>query len=300
MLAPRYHRGEIEVRARAGVREMAARISDVIRPEIPLYTRDFLEDQRTVVVGFTGAGGRVWASLLTGEPGFLRVIDERTLRIDACPVPGDPLDENSKPGMDVGLISIDLSSRRRMRLNGKAEWRPEGLYVYAEQVYGNCPKYIQAREPQIADGSTSMEPGSVRRATILTEEQRRLISSSDTFFIASAHPEGGADSSHRGGLPGFVRFLDEDTLAFPDYSGNNMFNTLGNIAANPNTGLLFLNFERGDTLQLSGEARVIWAPARAAEFAGAQRVVEFRIEEIVENIVPLRWRFAAYSPFNPA
>ena len=112
-MASRYHPGEIEVQARAGVREMAARISDVIRPEIPLYTRDFLEDQRTVVVGFTGAGGRVWASLLTGEPGFLRVIDERTLRIDACPVPGDPLDENSKPGMDVGLISIDLSSRRR-------------------------------------------------------------------------------------------------------------------------------------------------------------------------------------------
>jgi len=295
-----YHRGEIEVQDRAGVRGIAARISDVVRPEIPPYTGEFLEDQRMVVVCSTGADGRVWASLLTGEPGFLWVIDERTLRIDASPIPGDPLDENSKPGMDVGLISIDLSSRRRMRLNGKVERRPEGLYVYAEQVYGNCPKYIQAREPRAASGSTSAEPGSARRAETLTDEQRRLISSSDTFFIATVHPEGGADSSHRGGLPGFVRFLDEDTLAFPDYSGNNMFNTLGNIDANPNTGLLFLNFERGDTLQLSGEACVIWDPARAAEFAGAQRVVEFRIEEIVENTVPLRWRFAAYSPFNPA
>ena len=295
-----YHRGEIEVQDRAGVRGIAARISDVVRPEIPPYTREFLEDQRMVVVCSTGADGRVWASLLTGEPGFLWVIDERTLRIDASPIPGDPLDENSKPGMDVGLISIDLSSRRRMRLNGKAERRSEGFYVCAEQVYGNCPKYIQAREPRAASGSTSAEPGSARRAETLTDEQRRLISSSDTFFIATVHPEGGADSSHRGGLPGFVRFLDEDTLAFPDYSGNNMFNTLGNIDANPNTGLLFLNFERGDTLQLSGEACVIWDPARAAEFAGAQRVVEFRIEEIVENTVPLRWRFAAYSPFNPA
>ena len=295
-----YHRGEIEVQDRAGVREMATRLSDVVRFQIPPYIRDFLEDQRMVVVGFTGADGRVWASVLTGEPGFLRVIDERTLRVDASTVPGDPLDENSKPGMDVGLISIDLSSRRRMRLNGKAQWRPEGLYVYAEQVYGNCPKYIQAREPRAASGSTSAEPGSARRAETLTDEQRRLISSSDTFFIATAHPEGGADSSHRGGLPGFVRFLDEDTLAFPDYSGNNMFNTLGNIAANPDTGLLFLNFERGDTLQLSGEARLIWDPTRVAEFAGARRVVEFRIEEIVENTVPLRWRFAAYSPFNPA
>ena len=154
-----YHRGEIEVQDRAGVRDIAARISDVVRPEIPPYTREFLEDQRMVVVGSTGADGRVWASLLTGEPGFLWVIDERTLRIDASPIPDDPLDENSTPGMDVGLISIDLSSRRRMRLNGKAERRPEGLYVYAEQVYGNCPKYIQAREPRAASGSTSAEPG---------------------------------------------------------------------------------------------------------------------------------------------
>ncbi len=299
-MASRYHSGEIEVQDRAGVREIAARISDVIRPEIPLYTRDFLEDQRTVVVGSNGADGRVWASLLTGEPGFLRVLDERTLRIDACPVPGDPLDENSKPGMDVGLISIDLSSRRRMRLNGKVERRPEGLYVYAEQVYGNCTKYIQAREPKIAGGSTNMEPESARRAKTITEEQRRLISSSDTFFIASAHPDGGADASHRGGLPGFVRFLDEDTLAFPDYSGNNMFNTLGNIAMNPKIGLLFVDYERGDTLQLSGEARVIWNSVRAAGFAGAQRVVEFSMEEIVESNVPLRWQFVAYSPFNPA
>lgn len=299
-MASKYHPEEIEVQARAGVREMAARISDVIRPEIPLYTRDFLEDQRMGVVGSTGADGRVWASLLTGEPGFLRVLDERTLRIDARPVPGDPLDENSKPGVDVGLISIDLSTRRRMRLNGKAERRSDGIYVYVEQVYGNCSKYIQMREPEAAGSSTCAEPGIARRAETLTDGQRRLISSSDTFFIASAHPGGGADASHRGGLPGFVRFLDEETLAFPDYSGNNMFNTLGNIAANPKVGLLFVDFERGDTLQLSGEACVIWEPARAAEFAGAQRVVEFQVGEAVENTVPLRWRFAAYSPFNPA
>jgi predicted pyridoxine 5'-phosphate oxidase superfamily flavin-nucleotide-binding protein len=253
-----------------------------------------------VVVGSTGVNGRVWASLITGEPGFLRVIDGRTLRIDASPVPSDPLDENLQPGMNVGLISIDLSSRRRMRLNGKAEWRPEGLYVEAEQVYGNCPKYIQARELESAGGSTSIAPGSVRRAEILTDEQRHLISSSDTFFVASAHPDGGVDASHRGGPPGFVRFLAEDTLAFPDYCGNNTFNTLGNIAANPKTGLLFVDFERGGILQLSGEAWVVWDPARATEFAGARRVVEFRTEEIVENAVPLRWRFVTYSPFDPA
>jgi predicted pyridoxine 5'-phosphate oxidase superfamily flavin-nucleotide-binding protein len=136
----------------------------------------------------------------------------------------------------------------------------------------------------------------------LTGEQRRLISEADTFFIASAQPEGGADASHRGGNPGFIRFLDENTLEFPDYPGNTMFNTLGNIAVNPNAGLLFLDFERGGTLQLTGEARIVWDAERAASFAGAKRVVEFRVEEAIETrgIVPLRWRFEGYSPFNPA
>jgi predicted pyridoxine 5'-phosphate oxidase superfamily flavin-nucleotide-binding protein len=87
---------------------MAARISDVIRSSIPLYTRDFLEDQRMVVVGSAGADDRVWASLLTGEPGFLRVLNERTLRIGAKPVPGDPLNENLKPGVDVADLDRPL------------------------------------------------------------------------------------------------------------------------------------------------------------------------------------------------
>jgi hypothetical protein len=80
-----------------------------------------------------------------------------------------------------------------------------------------------------------------------------------------------------------------------------MFNTLGNIAVNPKAGLLFLDFE-GGTLQLTGEARIVWDAGRVAKFAGAERVVEFRIQEAVDTsgAVPLRWRFEGYSPFNPA
>jgi predicted pyridoxine 5'-phosphate oxidase superfamily flavin-nucleotide-binding protein len=135
-----------------------------------------------------------------------------------------------------------------------------------------------------------------------TDEQRRLILNADTFFIASAYPEGGADASHRGGNPGFVWFLNGNTLEFPDYSGNTMFNTLGNIAVNPSAGLLFLDFEGGGTLQLTGEARIVWDVGRAAGFAGAERVVEFRVQEAVEiqSSIPLRWQFQGYSPFNPA
>ena len=290
---------------RAGVRSMAERVGHSIHPTIRQAARGFLEEQLMVVVGSVGADGRVWASLLVGEPGFVRALDERTVRIDATPFPGDPLAEALQgAGTKVGLIAIEFATRRRLRLNGEAESRPDGsIYVRARQVYANCPKYIQVREPETSRATEpSLQDGYTLRSRGLTDEQRRLISCADTFFIASVHPEGGADTSHRGGNPGFIRFLGENALEFPDYSGNTMFNTLGNIAINPSAGLLFLDFERGSILQLTGEARIIWDTGRAARFTGAERVVEFRVQEAVElrGAVPLRWRFEGYSPFNPA
>ena len=174
-----------------------------------------------------------------------------------------------------------------------------------QSLYANCPKYIQAREPETGGNETGLRDRITLRSRELTDGQRSLVSDADTFFIVSAHPEGGADTSHRGGNPGFIRFVDENTLEFPDYSGNTMFNTmsntLGNIAVNPSVGLLLLDFEGGGTLQLTGKAQIVWDAGRAARFTGAERVVEFRVEEAVEarGAVPLRWRFEGYSPFNP-
>ena len=302
-MSAKYHPGEIEVQERAGVRSMAERVGNSIRPTIPPAVREFLGELPMVVVGSVGADGRVWASLLAGDPGFVRALDERTVRIDAAPLPGDPLAEALEgAGSEVGVLAIDLFTRRRVRLNGEAESHPEGIYVRTHQVYVNCPKYIQAREPETGGPEPGLENGHILRSRWLTDEQRSLISEADTFFIASSHPEGGTDASHRGGKPGFVRFLADAVLEFPDYSGNTMFNTLGNIAVNPSAGLLFLDFEGGGTLQLTGEARIVWDTGRAARFAGAERVVEFRVQEAVElrGAVPLRWRFEGYSPFNPA
>jgi uncharacterized protein len=302
-VSAKYHQGEIEVQERAGVRPMAERIGNSIHPTIPPGGRGFFEEQTIVVVGYVGADGRVWASLLAGGPGFVRALDERTVRIGAEPLPCDPL-AGALQGTStkVGVLAIDLATRRRLRLNGEAERHPDGIYMRTRQVYANCPKYIQTREPETSGVEPGLRDGYARRSRGLTDEQRRLISDADTFFIASAHAEGGADASHRGGNPGFVRFLGENTLEFPDYSGNTMFNTLGNIAVNPNARLLFLDFEHGGTRQLTGEARIVWDAGRAARFAGAERVVEFRVEEAVEarGAVSLHWRFEDYSPFNPA
>lgn len=301
-MASPYHSGELIVQARAGVQEEADRLGKSIGSVIKPAAQDFLRSQRLAVAGTVESSGWVWASLLTGKSGFVEPVSSQVVLISAKPVPGDPLSENLALGDDIGLIVIDLASRRRLRLNGKVEMQPgDGIYVHIQQAYFNCPKYIQARELEVH--ATEPHGGhSVEQFGALSKEQQQWISHTDTIFIASSHPESGADASHRGGYPGFIRVTSANELVFPDYSGNNMFNTLGNITVNPNVGLLFIDFEFGHTLQLTGKAEIIWDASRATEFPGAERVVKFQIDQILEttNSSPLRWRFVEYSPVNPA
>lgn len=299
-MSPVFHSGELAVQARAGQRDMADRVGKSIGSTIPPTARTFLRSQPMAILGSIDPAGRLWASSLTGDPGFMQPLDSQTVRIDAHPTPGDPLAENLAVGGLIGMLVIDFATRRRMRVNGEAETLPDGvILVHAHQVYSNCPKYIQAREWE----NRNVEPGTaptIRREPYLTKQQQRWIRKADTFFIASGHPDGGLDASHRGGSPGFVRVVDERLLVWPDYSGNMMFQTLGNIVTDPHTGLLFIDFGSGSTLQLTGRARIIWDAHRVAEFAGAERMIEFDIDEVVEltAAIPLRWRFIEFSPFN--
>jgi uncharacterized protein len=297
-----YHPGEVSVQANAGVREMADRIGRSIRSTIPQAAKDFFCSQPLAIVGSVDASRRVWASLLTGNPGFLQAVDEKTVQINSRPAAGDPLSDNLITNAQVGLVLIEFATRRRMRLNGKVDMRPDGtIYIQVQQVYSNCPKYIQARGWERGRVETGLTP-KVQRHGGLTEEQQRWIREADTFFVATHYPDGGADASHRGGRPGFVRVLNANVLIWPDYSGNTMFQTLGNIAANPHVGLLFIDFESGRTLQVTGRARIIWDPERTAEFAGAERLVELDLEETIEiaGSSPFKWRLIGHSPFNPA
>ena len=201
-MSAKYHSGEIEVQERLDVRSMAERVGNSIPPTIP-PARKFLEEQLVVVVGPDDRG---WASLLVGEPGFVRVLDERMVRIDATPFSDDPLvDALPGVGTQVGLLAIDLVTRRRLRLNGEAERCSDvNIYLRTCQVYANCPKYIQVREPKAGEAEPGLQDGHALRSRGLTDEQRHAIPNVDTFFIASVHPEGGADTSHHGSNPGFL------------------------------------------------------------------------------------------------
>lgn len=295
-----FHEGEIAVQQHAGVRAMAQRVGQSIHNAMPPAAQQFLRAQPFIVLGGADGDGRVWATLLRGAPGFARALNQNTVQIDALPPEGDPLRETWHQSAPLGMIAIEPATRRRMRLNGTAQVQNGGLLVQMRQVYANCPKYIQKRELQ----SVASPPATnavVQRGTQLSPEQTRFIESADTFFIVSQGPDSGADASHRGGTPGFVRVESPQRLVFPDYSGNAMFNTLGNLESDPRAGLIFVDWQHGDTLQLSGKARVNWDAQSAAGFAGAERVVEFEIEAVVATKSPQdwHWEFIEASPFNP-
>lgn len=295
-----FHPGEIAVQERAGVAEQAARLGQSVRPTMLPVAQEFLRQQRFAVLGGVDAGERVWASLLTGEPGFLEAEGEGILRVHALPAVGDPLAERVERGGPAALLAIDLVNRRRLRVNGDLARAPGGAALRTREVFFNCPKYIQAREQGELDRA-ALGRAPIARRGALTAEQRAWIAGADTLFLATVHAARGVDASHRGGRPGFVRVLGERTLLVPDYAGNNMFQTLGNLALDPRAGLLFVDFERGGTLALTGAARVLWDPARFADLPGARRALEIDVAEAVEieGATPRRWRLVEPSPHNP-
>lgn len=288
-----YHAGELEVQRRMGQAEIAVRVGRMIRTEIPAAAAAFLAEQPMVVLAATDDAGRVWASLVTGPAGFVHADDDHTIVVDALPVPGDPLhDVVRRPGQQVGMIAIEPQTRRRMRVNGVAQPTDDGLRIHPDQVYSNCPKYISRRH---IDGvAEETHRPAVRHADVLDERLQRVVARTDTFFIGSADPDGNADASHRGGNPGFLQVLSPNRLRWPDYRGNSMFMTLGNISANPRAGLLIPDWQTGTTLQLTGSAEIIWDE-------GPQCSVEFIVHEVIEltDVSPLRWGQAELSPANP-
>jgi predicted pyridoxine 5'-phosphate oxidase superfamily flavin-nucleotide-binding protein len=294
-----FHEGEIAVQERVGVSRQASRVGGSIHPAIPPLAQDFLESQPYIFAGSIDENERVWASILVGEVGFLNVLNDRTIRIGS-PVTDRFLFENLKTKHQIGLLAIEFETRRRMRANGRATIDEDSIIVHTDEVFSNCPKYIQARFWERV-GNLKNEAKSVETSVELSERQISFIENSDTFIIASAHETRGADVSHRGGNIGFVEVSDKKRLIFPDYSGNMMFQTLGNLTVNPHCGLLFYDFSDGRILQLTGTAEIVWDETRLREFAGAERMVEFELNEARESVLEtnLSWYFIENSPFNP-
>ncbi|MCK7615819.1 pyridoxamine 5'-phosphate oxidase family protein [Roseibium sediminicola] len=291
-----FHEGEQHVQEKLGDSDVQRWARGAIRHFMPDQHRQFFEEQPFLVVSGRDGGGRPWATLLEGGPGFVRSPEAASLEIAALPVAGDALENALTAGADIGLIGIELATRRRNRANGiVASADGGGLKFALSQSFGNCPQYIRARKTW---WSPERPEGKAVKGTRLSAVQRSWIGSADTFFIASGYrgvgdnPAFGMDVSHKGGEPGFVEVLDEKTLRFPDYAGNKFYNTLGNILNDPRAGLLFVDFASGNLLQLTGRASVDWDSDAVANVPGARQLVTLEIDAVVElsNVLRLRWQ----------
>jgi len=272
-----FHEGELTVQERAGVRAEAARLGDAMlaTPDLDGSLGRFLANRAFAVLTARDADGRLWTSPLFSSPGFLEAHD-RELRVHAAPAPGDPL-EGLAAGQPVGMLAIEFATRRRVRVNGTLTGGDTRLAISVDQAYGNCPKYIHPRQ---VDRVGRAEQRAERSAALLPEHET-LITNADTFFLGTIHPTRGADASHRGGPPGFVH-VDGDTLWWPDYPGNNMFNSFGNLAVDPSAALLFIDFDTGATLHVSGKAAVEWVAPSDID-GGTGRRVRLAIESVVSR-----------------
>jgi predicted pyridoxine 5'-phosphate oxidase superfamily flavin-nucleotide-binding protein len=275
-----------------------------IRHFMPERDRLFFAGLPYIFVASIDAGGWPLATLLTGRPGFVQSPDPSSLYIAALPEIGDPAAAALVPDRSLGILGIDFSTRRRNRVNGRIVSRDEhAIGVAVDQSFGNCPQYIQLRTLtcDLEAGSVQAAPAAIESFTNLDEAAQDAIAGADTFFVASRSRTGdgaafGADISHRGGRPGFVR-VDGNVLTIPDFRGNRYFNTLGNLIAEPRASLLFVEFETGDLLQLQGIAEVDWSGS-TERFTGAERLWRFHVARGWRRAasVRLRWSLSEYSP----
>jgi predicted pyridoxine 5'-phosphate oxidase superfamily flavin-nucleotide-binding protein len=282
-----FHSGELAVQQQAGVQGQAARLTPMVSGgELRSGVGAFLAKATFAAITARDRTGRLWISPLLGRPGFLRVASPTRLLIDSIPPEADPL-HGLPANQPIGLIVIDFATRRRVRINGiLAATGVGGLSVDVEQAYGNCPQYIQQRHLQIGPPSAEGSSPPVFRGNALRPEDIRLVRDADTFFLGTTHPDSGNDASHRGGPAGFVR-VASDHLWWPDYPGNNMFNSFGNLFVDPTAALLFTDFRRGATLQLSGTATMRWDAATAGDDAHTGRRVEFIPQAVVAATAPI-------------
>lgn len=304
---PLFHPGERLVQERTGERATALINGRNVSPRIPAAARTFVGQQRWCVLGAADEAGSAWASLLTGEPGFVQASDDLAHLRMALDDPHARLPTTAplgglRAGQSVALLLIELQTRRRLRVNGHVDSASaDRLDVAVGQAFPVCPRYIQKRQPETDEIGTEEPPALRAAGTGLDAAVAGWIAAADTLFIASLGPGGEADVSHRGGRAGFVQRHGQ-LLRIPDYNGNSMFNTLGNLAVESRCGLVLPDFDGARQLQLTGHARACFDVAEDAEHTGGTgRWIEFTVDawRITPLNRPLRWRFVEASPFNP-
>jgi ferredoxin-NADP reductase len=289
-----------------------------------------LQKGALLALGTLDDQSRPWTTLWGGSPGFSEPLGEgfigtRTL-VDSTNDPvvqalvgsakdGEMLQPKDGGKMLAGL-AIDLMTRKRVKIAGKmiagtvrdvsvnfeqndkppVKQREIQLVSNIDQSLGNCPKYLNqyAITPAIVDATL------VSDTPELTADAKRLIHNADMFFLTTSTPLD-MDTNHRGGPPGFVRIPSSTTLIYPEYSGNRLYQSLGNLVLNPRIGLAFPDFSTGNVLYVTGTATILIGADAAAVIPASDIAVRIDVAatRYVEKGLPFRGEKREPSPYNP-
>ena len=287
-----FHEGERHVQQRAGEMQQANRNSAMISSHIPGGAIPFLKQQSLLIFAVLNKGA-MWCLPAVGKAGWMSASRD-SIALDLEQAIGQ-LDERILAAADeqqlVGGIVLDFATRRRLRVNGRLERTSDKLLVLrVTEAYPNCPKYITQRSLIWSENEPSI---SFQKGQSLTREQKVALEETDILFIATQHPERGLDASHRGGNPGFVQSPSDNTIRFPDYVGNSLFNTLGNLEIDSRASILLPDFNHGQALAITGTAVVNY------EAEGCKRWTTVTVQNWTQLYLPVYEAARQLSPFNP-
>ena len=300
-----FHAGERSMHEKLGISERQHELGlRMVRDHMPDQHREFFAGLSSVHIGAIDIDGHPWAVMRTGPVGFMTSPDDKTLEITSQPLAGEPDDLNLSIGAKVSVVGVEFETRRRNRLNATvAALDKNSLSLHVDQSFGNCPQYIQVRNKTVVQ--TEDTAHSIQSSN-LSAADKEQISAADTLFIASRaaqlgdDPRAGVDINHRGGMPGFVTVLDDNTLQFPDYKGNSFYNTLGNIVTDPRVGLQFVDFETGTLLNIKGTATIV-EDLNDGKLPLMGRGLRITVQSVTRTnaALPFRYSFGSYSNRNP-
>lgn len=289
-----------------------------------------------LAIGTLDDASRPWTTLWGGNPGFSEpigggfvgtrtLVDEEFDPVVRALVGGGTKGEMLQPkdgGKMVSGLAIDLVTRKRVKIAGKmaagtlreVDIESEGdialpsdvpskqtqiqLVTKIEESLGNCPKYLNQYELKPA----LVTPKLLNEGPTLSPEARALIDKSDMFFLSSTSPTS-MDTNHRGGPPGFVRTISPTCIIYPEYSGNRLYQSLGNLQLNPLIGVTFPDYETGDVLYTTGTAEILIGAAAAQLMPGTNLAVKIHLTHTlhVHRGLPFRGTLVldGRSPYNP-
>ena len=305
-MKPIFSEGELYVQKLAGEDAIAqTRTPMALSSQLHSFSANFIKNQLLFNVTSTDANNNVWISMLSGTPNFITVLDYKTIKIDKTLIVSPTEDiffTNIQSNKQVGLLFIDWETSRRYRLNGSIKEEGTDLVITIQETYGICPKYIQKRSFEYTNLSTI--PTLISKGNLLNDKHKKLINHANTFFLGTSGASKKVDASHKGGKPGFVSFINNDTIRIPDYPGNSMFNSLGNLYENPNAGLIFMDYNTNMMLQLTGKGQIQFNQTTTNDLTKSGNTGRFWLFTIdswilTENFNQINWNFIGFSPFNP-